>query len=66
MIDKRELLKNNPFSYRESRERVFIQFKKREIMVLKGKEASKLIGRLYGEDEFSQQLILAKITGQFK
>lgn len=65
-MDKRDILKTNPFSYRESSEKVFIQFKNREIMVVKGREASKLISRLYGEDEFSKQLILAKITGQFK
>ncbi len=66
MTDKRDLLKDNPFSYREGKEKVFIQFQNREIMVLKGKNAQKLINKIDGQDEFNVQLALAKITGHFK
>ncbi|MGL1892789.1 MAG: hypothetical protein OCD02_14250 [Spirochaetaceae bacterium] len=66
MTDNRDLLKENPFSYREGKDKVFIQFRNREIMILKGKAAGKLLNKLYGEDEFTVQLTLAKVTGHFK
>lgn len=65
MIDKHDVLKDNPFSFRESRDKVFIYYKGREIMILKDKKASRLLYKLDGLDEFSIQLTLAKITGQF-
>lgn len=66
MTDKRDKLKEQPFSYREFNGKVFIYYQSREIKVVKGKEASKLLSRLYGESDFQVQLVLAKITGHFK
>lgn len=66
MTDKRDKLKEQPFSYRELNGKVFIYYQSREIKVVKGKEASKLLSRLYGESDFQVQLVLAKITGHFK
>ena len=66
MIDKHDALKTNPFSYREGKEKVFIYFNGKEIMVLKGKHADKLLRKIEGVDEFNEQLALAKITGHFK
>ncbi len=66
MIDKHDVLKTNPFSYREGKEKVFIYYSGREIMVLKGKSADKLLRKIEGVDDFNEQLALAKITGHFK
>ncbi len=66
MIDKRDLLQENPFSYREGKEKLFIQYKNREIMVLKGKNSQKLLSKIEGQDDFTVQLALAKVTGHFK
>ena len=66
MIDKHDMLKENPFSYREGKEKVFIYFRGREIMVLKGKNADKLLRKIEGAGDFDEQLALAKITGHFK
>lgn len=65
MTDKRDILKESPFSFRESRDKLFIYYKGREIMVLKDKRAAKFLYRIDGLDEFETQLALAKITGQF-
>lgn len=66
MIDKHDVLKTNPFSIRDGKEKVFIYYMGREIMVLKGKEAVKLLRKIDSVSEFDEQLILAKITGHFK
>lgn len=66
MIEKHDVLKTNPFSYREGKEKVFIYFNGREIMVLKGKNANKLLRNIGDVDDFNEQLALAKITGHFK
>lgn len=65
MTDKRDILKDSPFSFRESKEKLFIYYKGKEIMVLKDKRASKFLYRIDGLSEFETQLALAKITGQF-
>jgi|WetSurMetagenome_2_1015567.scaffolds.fasta_scaffold925320_1 hypothetical protein len=55
------------FSYTLSKEsKVFISWKGKRIMVLKGNAAQKLVSKLVGADEAGIQLELAKITGNFK
>lgn len=55
------------FTYRTTRDgKVFIFWQGKQIMILKGDGAGKLLGRLAGADSEQEQLVLAKITGHFK
>ncbi|MEI5908626.1 hypothetical protein WAK64_16380 [Bacillus spongiae] len=67
-IDKRNRLDEDPFSYRVTKSNmVFIDFNGKQVKVIKGKEAEKLLAKLNAaEGEKDVQLILAKITGNFK
>lgn len=67
-IDKRNRLEENPFSFKISKDNtVFIEFHGKRVKILKGKEVEKFLKRieLAGNDK-EVQLILAKITGNFK
>ncbi|SEM54086.1 hypothetical protein SAMN04487786_2064 [Paenisporosarcina quisquiliarum] len=67
-IDKRNRLEENPFSYKISKDNtVFIEFHGKRVKILKGKEGEKFLKRIEvaGNDK-EVQLILAKITGNFK
>lgn len=67
-IDKRNRLDESPFSYQITKDNsVFIEYHGKRVKILKGKEAEKLLERIEeAEDEKEEQLILAKITGNFK
>ncbi|MEK3980988.1 hypothetical protein MKY37_18415 [Psychrobacillus sp. FSL K6-2836] len=67
-IDKRNRLDENPFSYKISKDNtVFIEFHGKRVKILKAKEADKFLKRIEeAENDKEQQLILAKITGNFK
>jgi len=67
-IDKRNRLEENPFSYRISKDNtVFCEYQGKQVKILKGKDAEKFIARIQAAaDEFEVQLILAKVTGNFK
>ena len=66
-IDKRDRLKENPFSYKVNKDnKVMIFWDNKQIKILKGKEALKFLSRVEGRNQFEVQLELAKITGNFK
>ncbi|MGE6489523.1 hypothetical protein [Paenisporosarcina sp. NPDC076898] len=67
-IDKRNRLDEEVFSYRVSKNNsVFINFKGKEIKIVKGKEAERLLSKIQeSETDKEIQLALAKITGNFK
>lgn len=67
-IDKRNRLDENPFSYQITKDNaVFIEYHGKRVKILKGKEADKFLERIkVAENEKEEQLILAKITGNFK
>jgi hypothetical protein len=67
-IDKRNSLDESPFSYRITKnDTVFVDYHGKQVKTLKGKEAEKLIEKIHtAKDEKAVQLILAKITGNFK
>jgi hypothetical protein len=66
-MDKRKKLEENRFSYKVSkREKVFIYFDRKEIMVLKNLEAQELIRTLEDASTYEVQYYLATITGNFK
>jgi hypothetical protein len=66
--DKRNRLKDAPFSYRVSKNNtVFLDYYGKQVKILKGKEAEKFLEKLNGvTDTHESQLIMAKATGNFK
>ncbi|MRX73237.1 hypothetical protein GJU40_13905 [Bacillus lacus] len=67
-IDKRNRLDEQPFSYKVAKNQsVFLFYKNKQIKILKGSEAGKLVSRIStAADEKEVQLLLAKATGHFK
>jgi hypothetical protein len=67
-IDKRNRLAESPFTYREMKNgTVFIDYEGRQVKILKGKEADKFMKRVkVACSEKEKQLVMAKITGNFK
>jgi hypothetical protein len=60
-------LSEAPFSYTELKNgSVHIAYEGKVVTMLKGKEAARVSNKLAGADAEQQQLIMAKITGQFK
>ncbi|MGM0780158.1 MAG: hypothetical protein ACQEXE_26615 [Bacillota bacterium] len=67
-IDKRNRLNEEPFSFRVNKNStVFLDFNGKQVKILKGKESEKFLKRMNdAEDEKARQLIMAKVTGNFK
>lgn len=66
-VDKRNKLDEEPFSYRISKDnKVFIYWHEKQVMILKGKDSEKFLARIENADSKEVQLIMAKITGNFK
>lgn len=68
-IDKRNKLDEKPFSYNITKKgTVIIYHHKKQIKMVKNKEADKLIAKIKEakDNEKEIQLLLAKITGNFK
>ncbi|MCS0673631.1 hypothetical protein [Cytobacillus firmus] len=67
-IDKRNRLNDEPFSFRPNKNNtVFLDYNGKQVKILKGKDAEKFLKKMNdAEDEKSRQLIMAKITGNFK
>lgn len=67
-VDKRKRLDEEVFTYRITKNNtVFIEYQGKQVMVLKGKEAEKIMNRIdQASTEKDVQLILAKVTGNFK
>lgn len=60
-------LEDSPFSFRQYKNGgVSVFYKDREVTVLNGKNAEKFLSRIENADEMESQLIMAKITGNFK
>jgi hypothetical protein len=66
--DKRNRLDEAPFQYRINKDQsVFIEYEGKRVKILKGKEAEKFIKNVNAaENDKAVQLIMAKITGNFK
>jgi hypothetical protein len=66
-VDKRNKLDEEPFSYKVSKDnKVFIFWYDKQVMILKGKESEKFLSRIQNANSKEAQLILAKVTGNFK
>lgn len=66
--DKRNRLDLEMFSYRTNKNNmVFIEYYGKQIMILKEKEARAFLNKIQlANNEKERQLIMAKITGNFK
>lgn len=66
-VDARNRLAEEIFSYRVSKDqKVFLFWNGKQIKILKGPEAQKFLKRITGLDSHQSQLVMAKITGNFK
>lgn len=66
-VDRRDKLKEEPFSYKVTKSnKILVYYEGRQIMMLGEKDTKKVISKLNNKNRFEQQLILAKVTGNFK
>lgn len=65
--DKRNKQVGKPFLYKiTNSDKVIIHRNNKQIMIIKGKETVKLQSKILNKSEQQIQLILAKITGNYK
>lgn len=65
--DKRNRFADEVFTYRLLKDgRVFIYWYGKQVRILKGKQAKKFLAKVEGVGDRDAQLIMAKITGNFK
>jgi hypothetical protein len=66
-IDKRNRLADEVFTYRTSKDgRVFITWHGQQVKILKGRAAQKFLADIADLDGRDAQLVMARITGNFK
>ena len=66
-VDARGKLEEGFFDYRVSKNgKVFISWYGKEVMILKDQASQKILKKLEYASEYDVQLILAKVTGNFK
>lgn len=66
-VDKRNILDEEPFSYKITKDnKVFIFWHGKQVSILSGKESERFIVKIKTADTKEAQLIMAKITGNFK
>ncbi len=66
-VDKRNVLANEIFTYQISKEKkVFISWSGKLVKVLKGDDAQKFLSKILELDDQGVQLVMAKVTGNFK
>ena len=66
-IDKRGILDEEIFTYRITKDnKVFISYEGKQVVTLSGKRANDFIAKIRNLEGKEAQLIMAKITGNFK
>ncbi len=66
-IDKRNTFAEEVFTYRASKDgKVFIYWHGKQVIILKNKQARDFLSKVEGLDEREAQMVMAKITGNFK
>ena len=66
-IDKRNRLDDDAFEYRETKDStVHISWHGKRVMTLKGPQARKFLAKIADLEGKAAQLVMAKITGNFK
>lgn len=64
---EKKTLEDLPFSFRRFKNgNVSVSYREREATIVKGKNAEKFNLQIENADEMERQLIMAKITGNFK
>ena len=65
--DKRSKLDAQPFAYRASKGgKVFLSYKGKQVKTLKGNDAERFTAAVGSVSETDAQLLMAKLTGNFK
>ena len=65
--DKRNKLEEEIFSYKKGKDdKVIVYWNNQQVMILRNKMAQKFIKQIEGLDDREKQLVMAKITGNFK
>lgn len=66
-VDKRNKLDEDPFSYRIAKDnKVFVYWNDKQVTILNGKESDRFLARIKDAEPKQLQLIMAKVTGNFK
>ena len=66
-VDKRGILDDEVFSYRVTKnKKVFISYHGKKVTTLSGSKAEKFIAEIEGADGKESQLVMARVTGNFK
>jgi hypothetical protein len=66
-VDGRNRFDDEVFSYRASKDgKVFIAWYGKQVMILKDKAAQRFLASVAELDQRAAQLVMAKITGNFK
>jgi hypothetical protein len=67
MIDKHNRFEEEVFTYQETKDgKVFISWYSKQVTTLKGDKAKKFLADIDGLDDREAQLVMAKVTGNFK
>lgn len=67
VIDKRGRLEEEVFSFRAAKDgRVMLYWYEKHVKTLSGKEAQRFLQRIDGLEGKDAQLVMAKVTGNFK
>ena len=65
--DKRGKLDAEPFAYRTSKDgKVFLSYQGKQVKILKEREAERFSAAVTGASSSEAQLLMAKLTGNFK
>ncbi len=66
-IDKKNRFDEEVFSYRATKDgKIFLFWHGKQVMLLKGPKAQKFLEDVSNADQKEAQLVMAKITGNFK
>lgn len=66
-IDQRNVLDEEPFDYKVLKDnKIQIFWENKPVMFIKGKQAEDLLKKLSSAEGKDKQLLLAKVTGNFK
>ena len=66
-IDKRDVLDEEVFTYRITKDKkVFISYEGKQVTTLSGRKAEDFIAKIQSAEGKEAQLIMAKVTGNFK
>lgn len=66
-MDKRNRFFEEVFTYKITKDhKVFIYWKGKQVAILTGKASEKFLSSIDGKDYLEIQLVMAKVTGNFK